>query len=348
MDKITRVGVDIAKSVFHVHGVNRHGQVVWQAKLKRGQWIDAVCKRVQVGSEIGMEACAGAHHWARKLHRLGYRVKLIAAQFVKPYVKSNKNDRADAEAICEAMSRPSMRFVTVKSVAQQDTQAVHRVRSELIEHRTAKANQIRGLVGEYGIVAPKGIGQLRRALPDWLDYAENGLSDAFREVLCGLRDDLQRLDERIETLNASIEQMVKSNPVARRLLVLRGVGPLIASALASALGDGRAFGRGRDFAVSLGLTPRQHSTGGKDRLLGISKRGDPYLRKLLVHGARSVLYRTKGKDDALSQWANRMQARKHANVVTVALANKTARIAWALVRNESDYDGSLAAAGDAH
>jgi transposase len=346
MKKITRAGVDIAKSVFHVHGVDRHSEVVWQAKLKRHQWLKSLCKHLEPGAEVGMEACAGAHHWARELQRLGYRVKLIAAQFVKPYVKSNKNDRADAEAICEAMSRPSMRFVAVKSVSQQDTQALHRVRSELVEHRTAKANQIRGLVGEYGIVAPRGIGQLRRALPDWLEDAENGLSDAFREVLCGLRDDLQRLDERVDALSASIEQMVNNDPVAQRLLVLRGVGPLIASALASALGDGHGFNKGRDFAVSLGLTPRQHSTGGKDRLLGISKRGDPYLRKLLVHGARSVLHHAKGKEDALSQWVNRMQTRKHVNVVTVALANKTARIAWALVRNESGYDVCLAAAGD--
>ena len=344
MKKISRAGVDIAKSVFHVHGVDRHSQVVWQAKLKRHQWVKVLCKHLEPGAEVGMEACAGAHHWARVLRNLGYPVKLIAAQFVKPYVKSNKNDRADAEAICEAMSRPSMRFVAPKSVAQQDTQAMHRIRSELVEQRTAKANQIRGLVGEYGIVAPKGIGQLRRALPDWLEDAQNGLSEAFRELLAGLRDDLQRLDERVEVLNASIEQMVKSNPMAQRLLTLRGVGPLIASALASALGDGQAFDKGRDFAVSLGLTPRQHSTGGKERLLGISKRGDPYLRKLLVHGARSVLYHAKSKDDALSQWANRMLTRKHANVVAVALANKTARIAWALVRHESDYDVSLAAA----
>ena len=343
MEKITRVGVDIAKSVFHVHGVNRHGQVVWQAKLKRHQWIKALRKRVQAGATIGMEACAGAHHWSRELQSLGYPVKLIAAQFVKPYVKSNKNDQVDAEAICEAMSRPTMRLVAVKSVEQQDTQAMHRIRSELVEQRTAKANQIRGLVGEYGIVAPKGIGQLRRALPEWLEDAQNELSDAFRELLFGLREDLQRLDERVEALNLIIEQTVKNNPVAQRLLVLRGVGPLIASALASTLGDGQAFDKGRDFAVSLGLTPRQHSTGGKERLLGISKRGDPYLRKLLVHGARAVLYHAKNKDDALSQWANRMLARKHVNVVTVALANKTARIAWALVRNESDYDVSLAA-----
>ena len=344
MSKVTRVGVDIAKSVFHVHGVDRHGQVLWQAKLKRGQWVKALCKHVEPGAEVGMEACAGAHHWARTLQGMGYQVKLIAAQFVKPYVKSNKNDRVDAEAICEAMSRPSMRFVAVKTVAQQDTQAVHRERSELVGQRTAKANQIRGLVGEYGIVAPVGIAQLRRALPMWLEDAENGLGAEFRELLAGLWEDLQRLDERVSALDKMIARMVKDDPVAQRLLVLSGVGPLIASALSYTLGDGQAFAKGREFSVSIGLTPKQHSTGGRERLLGISKRGDPYLRKLLVHGARAVIRHAKGKDDALSRWVNQMLTRKHANVVTVALANKTARIAWAMVRNETSYDPILAAA----
>lgn len=291
-----------------------------------------------------MEACAGAHHWGRELQKRGFRVKLIAAQFVKPYVKSNKNDRADAQAICEAMGRPGMRFVGVKTVGQQDLQAAHRIREELIGQRTAKVNQIRGLVGEYGIVAPVGIRQLRRALPDWLENAENGLTDDFRILLVGLSEDLRCLDERVESLDAQIAQRVKTDPVATRLLKLRGVGPLTASALAGALGDGKSFSKGRDFAASLGLTPRQHSTGGKERLLGISKRGDGYLRKLLAHGARAVLRHCAGQDDELSQWLNNMRARKHVNVVTVALANKTARIAWAIVHNDSDYDPMSAAA----
>jgi len=339
--KIIRVGVDIAKSVFHVHGVDRHGKTQWQAKLKRGQWLATMCGRLEPGSEVGMEACASAHHWARELQARGYRVRLMAPQFVKPYVKSNKSDRVDAEAICEAMSRPSMRFVAPKSVQQQDGQATHRVRAELVAQRTAKANQIRGLVAEYGLVAPTGIGQLRRTLPCWLEDAENGLTESFRRLLAGLRQDLQWLDERIEDLNASIDRLVKEDPVAQRLLGLRGVGPLSASALADALGDGRAFDKGRDFAASLGLTPKQHSTGGRERLLGISKRGDPYLRKLLVHGARAVLCHLKDKDDELSQWVRRLSASKHANVVTVALANKTARVAWALVRNDATYDPAL-------
>lgn len=341
--KITRAGVDIAKSVFHVHGVDRHDRLLWQAKLKRGQWLEALCERLAPGAEVGMEACASAHHWGRELSRRGFRVKLIAAQFVKPYVKSNKNDRMDAEAICEAMGRPGMRFVAVKSVAQQDIQAAHRIREELVGQRTAKANQIRGLVGEYGIVAPVGIHRLRRAVPEWLESAENGLTDDFRVLLDELAEDLRYLDDRIVGLDERIAQCVKHDPVAQRLLELRGIGPLTASALAGALGDGKAFSKGREFAASLGLTPRQHSTGGKERLLGISKRGDSYLRKLLVHGARAVLRHAKHRDDALSQWLNELRARKHVNTIAVALANKTARMAWALVHNDAVYDPALAA-----
>ena len=341
---IIRVGVDIAKSVFHVHGADRQGKTCWQGKYSRNKWLDAISKKVPDGAEIGMEACASSHHWARELQKRGYRVRLIAAQFVKPYVKSNKNDRVDAEAICEAMSRPNMRFVSPKSVEQQDIQAMHRIREELVAQRTAKANQIRGLVGEYGIVAPVGIHQLRRALPCWLEDAENGLTYPFRQLLNDLAEDLRYLDDRIQKLDEQIRESVQRDPVAKRLMTLRGVGPLIASALAGALGDGKAFKKGRDFAASLGLTPKQHSTGGRDRLLGISKRGDSYLRKLLVHGARAVLRHATGKEDGLSRWLKALSARKHANVAVVALANKTARIAWALIYKNVDYDEALAAA----
>lgn len=341
--EITRIGVDIAKSVFHVHAVDRHGVVQWQSKLKREQWISAVCERAQPGTEIAMEACAASHHWGRILQSKGYQVRLIAAQFVKPFVKSNKNDRVDAEAISEAASRPSMRFVAVKTVAQQDIQSMHRIRSELVGHRTAKANQIRGLVGEYGIVAPKGIAQLRRALPCWLEEAENGLSDDFRALLHDLWHDLLNMDERISTLDKRIARSVKEDPVASRLATLRGVGPLGASAMAVALGDGSAFRNGRDFAASLGLVPRQHSTGGRERLLGISKRGNTYLRTLMVHGARAVIWHCSNRDDPLSLWVNKLAAKKHINVACIALANKTARIAWAITTKGTEYDPALSA-----
>lgn len=341
--EIKRVGVDLAKGVFQVHGVDWNEKLVWARSLRRGQWVQELSRRVAAGAEIGMEACAGAHHWGRQLRARGYRVKLMAPQFVKPYVKSNKSDRNDAEAICEAMSRPSMRFVELKSVEQQDIQAVHRVRAELIKQRTAKANQIRGLVGEYGLVAPVRIGQLRRALPEWLEDATNGLSDRFRRLLAGLAEDLRGLDERINALDDELAAIVRETPAAKRLMTLRGVGPTIATALVAALGTAKSFARGREFAVAMGLTPKHHGTGGKERILGISKRGDAYLRQLLVHGARAAVRAAKGKTDPLSRWINALLARKHSNVVTVALANKTARMAWALIRHDVDYDPERAA-----
>jgi transposase len=213
-----------------------------------------------------------------------------------------------------------------------------------VGQRTAKANQIRGLVAEYGLVAPQGVAPLRQAIPLWLEDGDNGLSDLFRHLLNNLYGDLREMDERLWAMNKEIELLARSHPVAQRLLKLRGVGPLIATALAAALGNGADFRRGRDFAVSLGLTPKIHGTGGKDRVLGISKRGDAYLRKLLVHGARAVIRHAVDQEDPLSRWINRLLARKHVNVVTVALANKTARMAWAMVRHGEQYRQELAVA----
>ena len=288
-----------------------------------------------------MEACAGAHHWARLLQAKGFTVKLIAPQFVKPYVKSNKNDANDAEAICEAMSRPHMRFVAVKTVEQQDIQAVHRIRCGLLSQRTAKANQIRGLVAEYGLVAPQQLASLRAAIPSWLEDAENGLSARFRRLLNDLWDDLKYLDQRITALDQEITTLAQQDPVAQRLQQLRGVGPLIATALVAAVGNAEQFSNGRQMAASLGLTPGQHSSGGKERLLGITKRGDVYLRTLLIHGARSVIYAARHKDDRLSQWVTGLAKRRHPNVAATALANKTARIAWAMLRRGTDYQPDM-------
>jgi transposase len=291
-----------------------------------------------------MEACAGAHHWARQLQAQGFTVKLIAPQFVKPYVKSNKNDANDAEAVCEAMSRPNMRFVAVKTVAQQDIQAAHRIRSEIISQRTAKANQIRGLVAEYGLVASQQLARLRAVVPVWLEDAENGLTDRFRRLLSGLWDDLKTLDRRVAELDYEIKMIAQSDPVAKRLQQLRGVGPLVATALLATVGNAEQFANGRQMAASLGLTPKQHSSGGKDRLLSITKRGDAHLRSLLIHGARSVIRTAKPKDDRLSRWVTRLAERRHPNVAAVALANKTARIAWAMLRHGMDYDPDYIAA----
>jgi transposase len=342
--KLTRVGVDLAKQVFQVHGVDRAERPVWCKRLKRARWIADLERDVEPGVEIGMEACGSAHHWARLLQSKGYRVKLIAPQFVKPYVKTNKTDANDAEAICEAMSRPSMRFVAVKTVEQQDLQAVHRVRSSLIRERTAKANQLRGLVYEYGLVAPREISSLRRAVPQWLEDAENGLTVRFRSLLAGLYGDLKQLDERVRELDKEVAAITREHEPVRRLMQINGVGPLIASALYALVGDARQYRNGRDLAVALGLTPRQHSSGGKEKLLGISKRGDKYVRTLLIHGARSALRTAPGRTDRISRWALALAERSHPNVAVTALANKTARVAWAMLRHGADYKPERVAA----
>lgn len=315
--KLSYVGVDLAKNVFQVHGVNRQGQAVWRRQLRRAQWLKVLRETVEPGCIIGMEACASAHHWARQLQTNGYEVRLVAPQFVKPFVKSNKNDRNDAEAICEAITRPHMRFVPVKTIEQQDIQAIHRVRGIVMSQRNAKANQIRGLVAEYGIVAPQQILSLRRAVPEWLEDAENGLSTCFRTLLHDMWMDLQHMQERLADLDRQIEQMAKDNPVTLRLQQLRGVGPMVATALVAAVGDGSHFRKGRQMAAAIGLTPRQHSSGEKHRLLGISKRGDTYLRTLLIHGARAVVSQAKRRDDPLSRWVIRIAERSHPNVAAL-------------------------------
>jgi len=332
----------LAKNVFQLHGVDRHGKAIWKRRLKRDRWLSALLDKVEPGCEIGMEACGGAYHWARELQSQGYTVKLIPPQFVKPYVKSNKNDANDAEAICEAMSRPNMRFVAVKSVEQQDIQATHRIRADLMTQRTAKANQIRGLVAEYGLVAPQQLRALRAAIPSWLEDAENGLTDHFRALLHGLWVDLIALDDRVLELDQVIKRLADSNHVTRRLQQLRGVGPMVATALVATVGTAEHYHKGRQMAASLGLTPRHCSSGDKQRLLGISKRGDVYLRSLLIHGARAVVSQAKHRDDRLSRWVTGIATRRHPNVAAVALANKTARMAWAMLRNKTNYDPDFA------
>jgi transposase len=339
---LIRVGIDLAKNVYQLHGVDRFGKTIWKRRLKRHQWFKALLDNTEPGCEIGMEACSSAHHWGRELQSRGYTVKLIPAQFVKPYVKSNKNDARDAEAICEAMSRPTMRFVTVKTVEQQDIQATHRIREELKVRRTAKANQIRGLVAEYGLVAPKYMSSLRAAIPCWLEDAENGLTHYFRSLLHGLWDDLLALDDRMGEMDKTIKRLSKDNEDCVRLEQIRGVGPLISTAMIATVGDARQYRKSRQMAAAIGITPRQHSSGDKHRLLGISKRGDVYLRTLMIHGARSAVAAAKHKDDPLSRWVTGIANRSHPNVAAVALANKNARMAWAILRNKTNYDPDFA------
>lgn len=333
-----RIGIDLAKQVFQIHGVDERGSVTVRRQLRRNQVVEFF--QQLPACLVGMEACAGAHFWARTLQSMGHTVRLIAPQFVKPYVKGNKNDANDAEAICEAVGRPSMRFVALKTVEQQEIQAQHRVRTELVRQRTAKANQIRGLLGEFGIVASLSIAHLRRALSEILAGENEAIGCSFRTLLSGLQDDLLYLERRVEALDRSLQQLAQSHPVAVRLQQLHGVGPVIATALIAALGDGSMFKRGRDAAAWVGLVPKQHSSGGKDRLLGISKRGDSYLRSLLIHGARSVIYAARKKDDHLSCWIHDLCCRRNNNIAAVALANKTMRLAWALLTSGQDYDSN--------
>ena len=333
--KITRIGMDIAKSVFQLHGVDSHDRAALKKKLKRSELL--AFYRAIPACEVGIEACGGAHHWAREIGKLGHTVKLIAPQFVKPYVKTNKNDAADAEAICEAMSRPNMRFVPIKTTAQQDLQAIHRIRSELIKQRTMKGNQIRGLLAEYGIAVDKRLERLRAALPTILEDADNGLTMGMRELMAELRQDLLKLDERVKQMDEKIALERKSNDAVKRLEQIPGIGAISATALVAAVGDGKQFKNGREMAAWLGLVPAQRSSGGKDRLLGISKRGDSYVRTLLIHGARASQRAAINKTDPRSVWVNALGQRRHKNVAAVALANKNARIAWVILSRGEDY-----------
>lgn len=286
---------------------------------------------------IGMEACASAHFWANKLISMGHNVKLMAPQFVKPYVKTNKHDAADAEAICEAVTRPNMRFVPVKTAEQQAVLALHRSRQSFIKQRTAQANQIRGLLAEFGIVVPRGIQQLQRRLPELVEDADNPLPVLFRTQLSLLQHHMAYLFDVIATLDKQIEQCYRQNALCQRIGKIPGIGPVTASALIATIGKANNFENGRQLAAWLGLVPRQHSSGGKQVLLGISKRGDTYLRTLLIHGARAVLQSAEHKQDAVSSWANQLMARRNNNIASVALANKNARTVWALLAKEREY-----------
>ena len=332
---IKRIGLDIAKQVFQIHGVDRFEKVLVRKQLRRAQVLDyfkgiAPCL-------IGIEACGSSHYWARELSQLGHHVKLIPAQFVKPFVKGGKNDANDAEAICEAVGRPSMRFVAIKSVEQQVMQAEHRIRTRLIRARTALSNEIRGLLSEFGIAIGLGITQIRKALPMLLEDKETRLSARFKLLLSELAEELRQIDTHINEHEERLKAAAKEDDRIKRLLAIEGIGPISASALVAAVGDATQFANGRDMAAWLGLVPSQHSSGGKERLGHISKRGDTYLRTLLIHGARSVINHCEGKEDRRSQWVNQLSKRRNRNIATVALANKNARIAWAVLSRRETY-----------
>ena len=341
--KLTTIGIDLAKNVFQVHGVDERGKAILKKQLKREQMPAFFANLAPC--LIGMEACGSAHFWANKLQAMGHTVKLMAPQFVKPYVKTNKNDAADAEAICEAVSRPNMRFVPIKHAEQQAVLALHRARQGFVKARTAQANQIRGLLAEYGIIIPQGIAHISKRLPEILEDGENGLPGVFRHLIARLGDHLKELDRQAQELELQIQVWHRENAASRKLAQIPGIGPITASALVASIGNARNFENGRQLAAWLGLVPRQNSSGGKQTLLGISKRGDTYLRTLLIHGARAVIRVAERKADHAGSWLAGVMGRRNKNVAAVALANKNARIVWALLAQDRDYkaDYGLAA-----
>jgi transposase len=340
--KITTIGIDLAKNVFQVHGVDERGKVVLKKALKRDQ-VAPFFANLQ-SCLIGIEACGSSHHWARKLQGLGHTVKLMAPQFVKPYVKTNKNDAADAEAICEAVARPNMHFVPIKNADQQAVLALHRARQGFVKARTAQANQIRGLLAEFGIIIPQGITTLFKQLPDIQEDGENGLPGSFRLLIKRLSEHLKVLDNEVAALELEIQTWHRENAASQKLARIPGIGPITASALIASIGDARNFKDGRQLAAWLGLVPRQHSSGGKQTLLGISKRGDTYLRTLLIHGARAVIRVAERKAHHVGSWLAGVMERRNPNVAAVALANKNARIVWALLTRDRDYDAEYGVA----
>ena len=339
---IATIGVDLAKRVFAVHGVDRQGNTVLKKTLRRDQMVPFFTKLSSC--TVAMEACGSAHYWARKLQSLHHQVKLIAPQFVKPYVKGNKHDAADAAAICEAASRPSMRFVPVKSEISQAVLALHRVRSGFVKARTAQANQLRGLLAEFGFIAPLGVKALIDEVKCALADEGNGLPPLMRNLSQRLLSHLLVLDSQVQEIDLQLRTIAKDSEVCRRLEEVPGIGPITSTALIASVGDSiHQFRNGRQLAAFLGLVPKQCSSGGKERLQGISKRGDVYLRQLLVHGARAVLGHTLRKPDRAASWLSRLAARRNTNIAVIAQANKMARVVWAMLTREEGFRPDIVA-----
>ena len=335
------LGIDLGKTVFHLVGMDSSGRVVIRKRCSRKQLL-AFTANLQV-ELIGMESCSGSHFLGRALREQGHQVRLIPAQYVKPYVQTNKSDYLDAEAIAEAVQRPRMRFVPIKTDKQLDLQALHRVRERWVMRRTAVVNQIRSLLLERGLTMPKGRSQVDTLLPRILEDAELKLSGSFRVLLAQLKVELDQLTERIEQMDTVIQQTAKENEACQRLTEIPGIGPVTATALVAAVGNGSTFQKGRKLAAWMGIVPGEYTTGGKQKLLGISKRGNKYLRTLFIQGARSVVQQRHKQAPGLRDWLAQLLGRAHQNVVIVALANKLVRMAWAVLCKNERYRAPVVA-----
>jgi transposase len=344
MGKITTLGIDLAKNVFQLHGVDGAGEVVLCRRLRRGQV--ATFFATLPPCLVGLEACGTAHFWAREIAASGHDVRLMPPGYVKPYVKRNKNDAADAEAVCEAVRRPSMRFVPVKTPEQQAALVAHSVRDLLVRQRTMLVNALRGHLAEFGIVAPRGIQKVEELIAVIGDESDARIPSSARRPLRVLATELAALELRIAALEAEIVARIRADPVARRLATIPGIGPIIAARITATVPDATVFRSGRDFAAWIGLVPRQNSTGGKARLGGISKRGNGTLRRLLVGGAMAAMFRSKVLQT--DPWLRRLRARKPVMVAAVALANKIARTVWAVMRYDQDWRPATAPSSRPH
>ena len=336
---IASIGIDLGKTTFHLVALGEHNKVLLRKKVSRPQLLAYTANLP--ASLIGLEACTGSHFIGTALREQGHQVRLIPAQFVQPYRKSNKNDYIDAEAIAEAVAKQNMRFVQIKTQEQLDWQAMHRVRDRLVQRRTALINEIRGFLLERGITFPAQPIHLRKNLPTVIEDAEQNLSGRLRWLLQRLWQEWKQTEIDIETVTDEIERISTEDERCRRLRQIPGIGPLVSTAMVAAIGNGGAFRRGRDFAAWVGVVPRQYSTGGKQKLYGISKRGNVYLRRMLIHGARAVLFRVQYDTAGLGQWVHRLAQRAPRNKVVVAIANKRARIAWAVLASGQDYRHQL-------
>jgi len=343
MKEISLIGLDLSKSVFQIHGVDSKGKEIMKKKFNRKELVEFLSNLKPC--TVGLEACGGSNYWARKIKSMNHEVKMIAPQFVKPFVKSNKNDARDAAAIAEAVSRPSMKFVPIKTIHQQDVQSIHRIRQSFVKSRSGLVNMTRGLLHEYGIVFPKGITQTRKMMIAIVtgEIASTGdMTELTIHLINTLYEQLKRLDEQISLLDKKTEIYSDQNEICKRIKTIPGVGPIISTAIYASAGDGSTFKSGRHMAAWLGIVPKHDGTGGKIKIKGISKRGNPYLRMMLIHGARNVVMNSGKKNNKFNDWVTKLKERRGFNKACVAVANKNARIIWALLNKKEDYIARVA------